>query len=350
MTVLDMAPGAAAVRLRLPALLLGAVALLVIAAVAGLAIGAVRLSPGDVLATLFGQATDSRHEAIILHLRLPRVVMAGLVGAALGISGGIMQGLFRNPLADPSLIGVSAGATVAAASTIVFTGWLFPATWQPVLLPLGAFAGGLLVIAMIYRVALVSGTTVVPILLLAGIAFNAIALSLTGFLVFLANDNQLRDISFWTFGSVGGARWQTVMVLAPFVAAPIVALPWFARALDALNLGEREAGHLGFRVERIKRLACLCTALAVGGAVAVSGTIGFVGLIVPHVVRLLAGPLHRSLLPVSAILGAALLIGADLVARTIVAPAELPIGLITCLIGAPVFLTLLWRSRAEFSA
>lgn len=349
MNTIEAASGAP-LRLRFPLLLGAAVALLAAAMIAGLGVGAVKLSPGEVLATLFGQAAEARHETIVLYLRLPRVLLAGLVGAALGVSGGVMQGLFRNPLADPSLIGVSAGATVAAASVIVLTGWLFPPSWQPVLLPLGAFGGGLLVIAMIYRVALVNGTTVVPMLLLAGIAFNAIALSLTGFLVFIANDAQLRDISFWTFGSVGGARWQTVLMLAPCALAPFIALPWFARALDALNLGEREAGHLGVRVEWVKRLACLCTALAVGGAVAVSGTVGFVGLLVPHVVRLIAGPQHARLLPLAAILGAALLIGADLVARIIVAPAELPLGLLTCLIGAPVFLSLLWRERAEFSA
>lgn len=349
MSALQLATGTP-LRLRFPLLLGIASALLIATVIAGLGIGAVRLSPGEVIATLFGQAAESRHETIILYLRLPRVLLAGLVGAALGVSGGIMQGLFRNPLADPSLIGVSAGATVAAASVIVLSGWIFPSSWQPILLPLGAFGGGLLVIAMIYRVALVNGTTVVPMLLLAGIAFNAIALSLTGFLAFIATDAQLRDISFWTFGSVGGARWQTVLMVAPCALAPFLALPWFARSLDALNLGEREAGHLGVRVEWVKRLACLCTALAVGGAVAVSGTVGFVGLLVPHVVRLIAGPLHGRLLPLSAILGAALLIGADLVARTIVAPAELPLGLLTCLIGAPVFLSLLWRARTEFSA
>lgn len=349
MSVTEASAGAPP-QLRFPLLLGVAVALLAGAAIAGLAIGAVPLSPREVLAALFGQAIESRHETILFHLRLPRVLLAGLVGAALGISGAVMQGLFRNPLADPSLIGVSAGATVAAASVIVLTGGILPASWQPVLLPLGAFGGGLLVIALIYRVALVNGTTVVSMLLLAGIAFNAIAMSITGFLVFIANDAQLRDISFWTFGSVGGARWQTVLILAPCALAPFLALPWLARALDALNLGEREAGHLGFRVEWVKRLACLCTALAVGGAVAVSGTVGFVGLLVPHVVRLIAGPLHGRLLPLSALLGAALLIGADLVARTVVAPAELPLGLLTCLIGAPVFLSLLWRARGEFAA
>lgn len=349
MSVIEATAGSP-LHMRFPLLLAITVALLAAAMIAGLGIGAVKLSPGELIATLAGQASESRHETIVLYLRLPRVLLAGLVGAALGVSGGVMQGLFRNPLADPSLIGVSAGATVAAAGVIVLTGWVFPPSWQPVLLPLAAFCGGLLVIGMIYRVALVNGTTVVPMLLLAGIAFNAIALSLTGFLVFIANDAQLRDISFWTFGSVGGARWQTVLMVAPCALLPFIAMPWLARSLDALNLGEREAGHLGFRVEWVKRLACLTTALAVGGAVAVSGTVGFVGLLVPHVVRLIAGPQHGRLLPLAAILGAALLIAADLVARTIVAPAELPLGLLTCLLGAPVFLSLLWRARAEFSA
>ncbi|MFN4309720.1 MAG: FecCD family ABC transporter permease [Ferrovibrio sp.] len=337
-------------RPQFPLLLAGGFMLLGLAALAALAIGAVSLSPAEVIAVLTGQAAEARHEAIVLHLRLPRLLVAGLVGAALGLSGAVMQGLFRNPLADPTLIGVSAGATLAAASTIVAAGWLFPAGWQPLLQPLFAFLGGLAVILVVYRFALVEGVTLVSMLLLAGIAFNAIAMSGTGFLIFIANDTQLRDISFWTLGSVGGSQWVTVAVLAPFAAAPLLALPWLARALDALNLGEREAGHLGFRVERVKRLACLCTALAVGGAVAVSGTIGFVGLVVPHLVRLLAGPQHRTLMPLSALLGAALLILADLVARVIVAPAELPIGLITCLIGAPFFLALLLRARSGFAA
>jgi iron complex transport system permease protein len=335
-------------RLRFPALIAAALLLLLAAALAALATGAVPLSLQDIVAVLLGEARESRHELILMHLRLPRLLVAGLVGAALGISGAVMQGLFRNPLADPGLIGVSAGATLAAAHMIVLSGVLFPVSWQLFMLPLGAFAGGLIVILLVYRLALVDGVTVVPMLLLAGIAFNAIALSGTGFLIFMANDNQLRDITFWTLGSVGGAQWQTVLALAPFAAAPLIAMPWFARALDALNLGEREAGHLGFPVERVKRLACLCTALAVGGAVAVSGTIGFVGLVVPHIIRLFCGPQHRQLLPLSAIIGAALLIGADLVARVIVAPAELPIGLITCLIGAPFFLALLLRVRRNF--
>lgn len=348
MIALSLAGRTAPLRLNLPVLVAGAMLLLLAVSLAALGIGAVPLGFDEILAALSGQATDSRHETILLHLRLPRLLMAGLVGAALGVSGALMQGLFRNPLADPGLIGVSAGATLAAAHVIVLGGVLFPASWQLVLLPLGAFIGSLVVILLIYRLALVDGVTVVPMLLLAGIAFNAIALSGTGFLIFMANDNQLRDLTFWTLGSVGGARWQTALALLPFAAAPLLAMPWLARALDALNLGEREAGHLGFPVERVKRLTCLCTALAVGGAVAVSGSIGFVGLVVPHIVRLFCGPQHRQLLPLAAILGAALLIAADLLARIVVAPAELPIGLITCLIGAPFFLALLLRARRSF--
>ncbi|WP_370155933.1 FecCD family ABC transporter permease [Ferrovibrio sp.] len=326
----------------------GGLGLLALLALAALAIGAVPLSVGEVLSVLTGQAAEPRHEAIVLHLRLPRLLMAALVGAALAMSGAIMQGLFRNPLADPFLIGVSAGSSFAAALVIVFGGLLVSAAFMPVLLPVGAFAGGLLVILLVYRLALVDGQTVVPMLLLAGIAFNAIAMSGTGFMVFVADDNQLRDISFWTLGSVGGAQWGNVLPLIPFVATPLLAMRWFAGALDALNLGECEAQHLGYRVEHVKRLACLCTALAVGGAVSVSGTIGFVGLLVPHLVRLLTGPQHHRVLPLSAIAGACLLIAADLGARTVVAPAELPIGLITSLIGAPFFISLLLRHRRGF--
>jgi iron complex transport system permease protein len=353
-----MSAGAVAGRMScgrpgFPALLLGGLGLLCVVSLLALSVGAVAIPPADVLRVLLdgllGRPAESRDAAILLHLRLPRIIMAGLIGMALGLSGAVLQGLFRNPLADPTLIGVSAGATLAAATTIVTAGVLFPLAWQPAMLPIGAFLGGLAVIAFIYRIALVQGRTVVAMLLLAGIAFNAIAMAGTGFIIFIADDNQLRDITFWTLGSVGGARWSTVIWLVPFVLAPLLAMPWLARALDALNLGEREAAHLGVNVERMKRLACLCAALAVGGAVAVSGTIGFVGLVVPHIVRLLIGPQHRYLMPLSALLGAVLLIGADMLARTLVAPADLPIGLLTALIGAPFFLGLLLRLRGRFA-
>jgi iron complex transport system permease protein len=327
-----------------------AAGLLLVAMAASLAIGAVSLTLREVLQALLGHSEDARQAAVIWQLRLPRTLMAGLVGAGLGLAGAMTQGLFRNPIADPGLIGVSAGAAVVTAALIVFGTLLLPGGWLPYALPLGAFAGSLVVIALVSRIALVEARTSVALLLLAGIAINALAMAGTGLLVYLSDDRQMRDITFWTLGSVGGATWIKVAALAPCVILPLLLSPWFGRALDALNLGEREAAHLGFRVERVKRAACLAFALAVGGAVSVSGIIGFVGLVVPHLVRLTFGAQHRVLLPLSALGGATLLILADIVARTIVAPAELPIGLITSFVGGPFFIALLLRRRREFAA
>lgn len=317
---------------------------------ASLVIGAVPLSLSDVLYALLGRSEDARQAAVIWQLRLPRTLMAGLVGAGLGLAGAMTQGLFRNPIADPSLIGVSAGAAMVTASLIVFGTTLLPSGWLPYALPLGAFAGSLGAVIIVSRIAMVEARTSVALLLLAGIAINAVAMAGTGLLVYLSDDRQMRDITFWTLGSVGGATWIKVAALAPCVILPLLLTRWFGRALDALNLGEREAAHLGFRIERVKRAACLAFALAVGGAVSVSGIIGFIGLVVPHLVRLTFGAQHRVLLPLSALGGATLLILADIVARTIVAPAELPIGLITSFIGGPFFIALLLRSRRQFAA
>jgi len=314
-----------------------------------LAVGPVPLKLAEVVRALLGLDADARAEAIVWHLRLPRSLMAGLIGAALGIAGALMQGLFRNPMADPGLVGVTGGAGLSAASAIVFAGWLYPAAWQPVMLPGLAFAGGLAVTLMVYRFSQVEGRTAITMLLLAGIALNAIASSGIGMMSFLSDDRQLRDITFWLLGSVAGATWGKLMLLAPFALLPILLAPWLARALDAFNLGEREAAHLGFPIERVKSSVCFAVALAAGGAVAFSGIIAFIGLVVPHLVRLWLGPGHRRLLPCSALAGASLLILADTVARTIAAPAELPVGLLTALIGAPFFLALLLRQRKELA-
>lgn len=315
-----------------------------------LAIGPVSLKTIDVLRALLLQAIDARTDAIVWQLRLPRSLMAGLIGGALGVAGALMQGLFRNPMADPGLVGVTGGAGLSAASAIVFAGWFYPAAWQPFMLPAAAFAGGLLVTLMVHRLAVVEGRTAIAMLLLAGIALNAISMAGIGMMSYLSDDRQLRDITFWLLGSVGGATWAKLGILLPFALLPLLLAPWLARALDAFNLGEREAAHLGFQVERVKRVACFAVALAVGGAVAFSGIIGFIGLVVPHLVRLLFGPGHRLLLPYAGIVGATLLILADTVARTIAAPAELPVGLLTALIGAPFFLGLLLRQRKEIAA
>jgi iron complex transport system permease protein len=286
--------------------------------------------------------------ATLVDIRLPRVLLGVVVGAGLGASGAAMQGIFRNPLADPSLVGVSSGAALAATAVIILgdvAPFTAPVAVRLVALPVGAFAGGLATTWLVYRLSSVAGQTVVATMLLAGIAVNALAQAFSGLLTYFATDTQIRSITFWKLGSLGGASWTSLAATAPFVLVPVVALPRLARPLNAMLLGEAEAGHLGFEVERVKRLAVVLVALAVGASVAATGIIVFVGLVVPHVVRMLVGPDHRHLLPGSVLLGSILLVGADLVARTIVAPAELPIGVLTSVVGAPFFLWLLLRDR-----
>jgi iron complex transport system permease protein len=324
--------------------------LAVVAIIASLGVGASAISPGTVLRTLLHAADASpRDTAIVLHLRLPRTLLGFGLGAALAVSGALMQGLFRNPLADPGLIGVSAGGAMAAVAVIVLgVPTLLAGTVGPFALPLAAFAGSLCTTLAIQRIASDDGRTNVSTLLLAGIAINAIAGAVTGFLIFGSDDQQLRDITFWSMGSLGGATWTTVLGLAPFAVGAVFAAGRWAGVLDALLLGEREAGLLGFDVEPAKRRIVIATAAAVGAGVAAAGVIGFVGLVVPHLVRLMAGAGHRLLLPASALLGGTLMLCADMLARTVVMPAELPIGLVTALLGGPFFLWLLIRQRRSF--
>jgi iron complex transport system permease protein len=290
----------------------------------------------------------AEQEATLLHIRLPRVMTGLLVGAGLGASGAAMQGLFRNPLADPSLVGISSGAALAATATVIVgdaVAFSLPPALQLFAFPVAAFVGALVTSLLVYRLATIAGQTVVATLLLAGIAINALAQAFSGFLTFYATDTQIRSLTFWKLGSLGGATWASLASLAPFILVPAILLPRLARPLNAMLLGESEAGHLGFEVERVKRLIVVLVALTVGASVAFTGLIGFVGLVVPHLLRLLMGPDHRRLLPGALLLGASLLVGADLVARTLVAPAELPIGVLTAIIGAPFFLWLLLRDR-----
>jgi len=257
-----------------------------------------------------------------------------------------MQGIFRNPLADPSLIGVSSGAALGAASMIVIGHRLLPDASGLVgafLVPIAAFGGGILATVVVHRLSIRNGRTAVMTMLLAGIAINALASAGTGLWTFTADDRELRDLAFWTLGSLAGASWGPLAVLAAFVAFGTAYALRCATSLDAMLLGEAEALHIGIDGERIRRRAVACTAAMVGSAVALSGLIFFVGLVVPHMIRLVAGPGHRFLLPASAILGGTLLVGADIGARLAVAPAELPIGIVTALVGAPFFLALVRR-------
>ncbi|WP_396654220.1 FecCD family ABC transporter permease [Metapseudomonas otitidis] len=287
-------------------------------------------------------------ELILAQIRLPRTLLGLAVGAVLAVSGVAMQGLFRNPLADPGLVGVSSGAGLGAAVAIVGGAALggLPEVLAPYLLSISAFAGGFLITALVYRLGRRDGQTSVVTMLLAGIALNALAFATIGLFTYLADDATLRTLTFWNLGSLNGASYARLWPLLVVVLAVIAWLPRRASALNALLLGESEARHLGFDVERLKGELVFCTALGVGAAVAASGLIGFIGLVVPHLVRLLAGPDHRVLLPASALAGASLILFSDLAARLVLSPAELPIGIVTALVGAPFFLYLLLRGRA----
>ena len=328
----------------LPALSVSLIGLILIS----LGTGPVPLSLSDILQSLWHlvrfEEIQGQADWVVRELRLPRILFAMLVGAGLAAAGAVTQGIFRNPLADPGLIGVSSGAALAAVAVIVLQGtWLsFWVTWfGPFALPIAAFLGGMVVTVLIYRLGTRNGQTQVAMLLLAGVAINVLTGALTGILTYAADDQALRSMTFWSMGSLANARWSEVMVLCVCIGIPLLLLPRFARVLNALLLGESVAIHLGYAVQRSKFLLIAAAALMVGAGVAFAGMIGFVGLVVPHLIRLLIGPDHRMLLPASVLLGASLLVLADMIARTWMAPADLPIGLVMAVIGGPVFLSLL---------
>ena len=272
-------------------------------------------------------------------------------GAGLGGAGAVMQGFFRNPLADPGLIGVASGAALAAVAVIVLSnsvlaGW--SALTGPFALPLAAFAGGIAVTLVIYRLGTRNGQTHVALLLLAGVAINVLTGAATGVLTYLADDQQLRDMTFWSMGSLAHGRWPEILALVLFVLLPLCVVMRYARVLNALLMGEQVAQHLGFNVQSSRRWLLAASAMMVGAAVAVTGMIGFIGLVVPHLLRLVIGPDHRCLLPLSALGGALLLLVADTIARTLLAPADLPVGLMMALIGGPVFLALLLHQAGRW--
>ena len=329
--------------------------LLIVAIILSLSLGPVSIGLSNIGSVLWRAvgfevaSTPALEQAqlIISQIRLPRALLGLAVGAVLALSGVAMQGLFRNPLADPGLIGVSSGAALGAAVAIVggaMLGGISP-VWSPYILSICAFAGGLGVTALVYRLGRRDGQTHVATMLLAGIALAALAGAAIGLLTYLADDATLRTLTFWNLGSLNGASYARLWPLLLITFAVALWLPRRAKGLNALLLGESEARHLGFAVEKLKRELVFCTALGVGAAVAAAGMIGFIGLVVPHVLRLAVGPDHRVLLPASALAGASLLLFADLAARLILAPAELPIGIVTALIGAPFFLYLLLKSR-----
>ena len=323
----------------------------VIAAFVGLLVGPVQISPAVLFELISSDELRSRDQMIIESIRLPRMLLSFLIGAVLATCGAVMQGLFRNSLADPSLIGVSAGASAGASFIIVFGSLLFPSSVLGLsVVSIGAFVGGLVAAWIVYRLASSNEGTSVATMLLAGIAISALAGALNQLFSFLADNDMLRRISLWQMGSLESADWQQISYCIVVFGLLMILLPRESRALNAMLLGESEARHLGVGVEWLKRRLIIYTSLGVGVAVSVAGTIAFVGLVVPHLIRLLIGPDHRHLLPASALMGGLLLVCADAVSRVVVAPAELPIGVVTAILGVPFFISILVRQRGRVYA
>ena len=332
--------------------------LLPVVMIISIGVGAVPIPASEILTILFdrlgfGSGVINDQSALIVQsIRLPRTLLGLIVGGSLAVAGASMQGLFRNPLADPSIIGVASGAALGAGIAIVLGGVLFagmPSLLQSYSISILAFAGGVITTWLVYKMGTGNNGTSVATMLLAGVAINALAGAGMGMLNYIADETMLRNLTFWQMGSLGGATWELVLICASLLVPVVLFLGRYGLVLNALLLGESEARHLGIDVQKVKLQLIFLTALAVGVSVSVSGIIGFVGLVVPHLIRLAVGPDHRILLPASAMLGGMLLLAADMVSRTIVAPAELPIGIVTALMGAPFFLSLLWQQRKRIA-
>lgn len=328
------------------------------ATIAGVCVGAYRIAPATLWAVISsgrpvdsaaGNAVVTQAHAVLWSIRLPRVVLALLVGAGFGAAGSALQALFRNPLADPGLVGISSGAALGAAVCIVLGPLIglggLAGDWA---LAVAAFVGALAVSSLVYRIAAARGRLALPLLLLAGIAINALAGAAIGLLTYMASDLQLRTLTFWTLGSLSGAGWPALLAVTPFVAVGVLLMARHGGALNALQLGEAEAAHLGVPTHAVKRTVLVAASLSIGALVSCTGLIGFIGLVAPHCVRLVCGPDQRVVLPNAMLLGAALTVLADLAARTVAAPAEVPLGILMAMIGAPFFLALLWRNRDRF--
>ena len=339
-------------RLPLSTALLALSGVLAFIAVASITVGPMNISFSDSLRSLTGAGSDlAPHiQLVINEIRLPRTILCMFIGAILAICGVVMQGLFRNPLAEPGIIGVSAGAALGGAfAIVVFADFSqnYPTLMNLAALPFFAFLGGALTTVLVYWLGTNKFGTSVTIMLLAGVAISALSGAAIGFMNFIADDQMLRDLTLWSMGSLAGANWSGIALAAVIL---VLLMFWFQRkamSLNALLLGESEAKHLGVPVQKLKRQLILLSAVGVGITVSISGAIGFIGLVIPHLGRMLAGPDHRTLLPISALMGALLLTAADMFARVVVAPAELPVGIVTALIGAPFFIYLLFQQKGK---
>jgi iron complex transport system permease protein len=318
-------------------------------------LGTVSIPMGDIAAIVLKRALgislgapwSETQEAIVWQLRLPRVFGAAVVGAALAAAGVLFQGLLRNPMADPYLLGTSGGAALAATIALLVPGSFGIAVFGFTLVPIAAFGGALAAVLLVYQIARVGPRTPITTLLLAGFASSSMMAAAMSFLM-LMNQNTLQRVVLWTMGGISASGWDALQVITPLVVIGLIAAFAMSADLNAFLLGEEQAAALGVAVERQKFLVMAIGALLTGAAVAISGLLGFVGLVVPHIVRLVFGPDHRLLLPASVLSGAIFLVLADLVARLALAPSEVPLGVVTALVGAPFFIYLLRRTKKEY--
>ncbi len=338
---------------KLSIYLISSILLLALLAVASLFTGVYVFEKHSVLEILGGvlhndgSVSDS-DRFVLLELRLPRIVMGILIGSALAVSGTCLQGMFRNPLATPDLLGITAGASLMAAITIVLGSHIkpyIPEAFHFSLLSIMAFIGALLTMMLVYRMSTVDGKTNVVVMLLTGVAVTALGFAFMGLLIYISKDEELRDLTFWNLGSLSGATWTKNAILAAVLSIAYYVLIPKGKALNAMMLGEKDAQHLGIPVERTKKQIVVLTALMIGTCVAFAGTIGFVGLIVPYILRLIFKSNYHIILPLSAVFGSILLVTADTISRTIAPPSEVPLGILTAFMGAPIFITILIRSR-----
>lgn len=304
----------------------------------------------EIISSFFGEnpSVSQTDQYVFLDIRLSRIVMAILIGSALAVSGTCLQGMFKNPLATPDLIGITAGASLFAAIAIVLGAFIkpyIPETMHFSFLSISAFVGSFITMSLVYRISTSNGKTNVVMMLLSGVAFSALGFAVMGLMIYLSKEEQLRDLTFWNLGSLGGASWTKNGILSVIILISYYFLIGKGKTLNAMMLGEKDAMHLGIPVERTKKQIVLFTALLVGGSVAFSGTIGFIGLIIPYILRLIFKSNYYIILPLSAVLGSILLLGADTISRTIVAPSEIPIGILTAFMGAPIFITILLKQK-----
>lgn len=323
--------------------------LLIFSIILNITIGAFSISFSQILNTIINPEENRIYYQVLVDIRLPRVFLGVLVGIAFGISGAMMQTLFKNPLADPSIIGVSAGASAGVVIFMLLGSFLpsifYSGFFSYLSLPLSAFLGAVITIFAIYKLASIYNKVAVTVMLLAGIAINAMLGALVGLFTYVSTEEELKSFTFWTMGSLADGDTKIILTMLPIVVITYLFAIKKKVELNLMLLGEDEARNSGVNSESLKKLIILFVSLAIGASVAFCGIIGFIGLVVPHIARLLVGSNHKFYLPLSAILGAFILLWADSLSRMIIAPAELPIGIITSLLGAPFFLWLLIKNR-----